>query len=425
MVIAASDCLSAFCEVAVLLVRAGELRAAGRSRRARRSPAPASVVDLLLQRAWTPRSSSSAPPPSCPTTSARGAGRRARTPATRRPTTANTTHARDEHDPPARPLRRPGRACGRDVDAVAQRADHRGGTRGVVVVELVRTTRRRCRRSRARARGRRATAAGSRARPRAVAGVRGRACSAIDGRPRPGARASTSRSSASVAWRCGSSRLRRSANTMPVAPSASTTTGRIHTSRLTPESCGAEQDRLAVRCRCRPGGSASSLCPAAIRRLMSARIARDVGAWLSATERPWHSGHLSCGLEVVGTRRVDWSPLGHSTTASAITTTTPSAIHGPHSPDHSERSAPRRGTSRARPTTSARTSPPRPRRRARSRRSRVGPRRRSRARRSFCGSSATVHPTSLSLHVGCARRRSVSSRTMPTIAKSGSSLCAA
>ena len=55
--------------------------------------------------------------------------------------------------------------------------------------------------------------------------------------------------------RCGSSRLRRSANTMPVAPSASTTTGRTHTSRLDARVLGREQDRLAVACRRRPGGS--------------------------------------------------------------------------------------------------------------------------------------------------------------------------
>src|SRR5690348_3144665 len=67
-----------------------------------------------------------------------------------------------------------------------------------------------------------------------------------------------------------------------------------------------------------------------MRRLMSARIARDVGAWLSATDRPWHSGHLSSVSRSWARAATDWEPLGHSTTASAITTTTPRAIHAPH-----------------------------------------------------------------------------------------------
>src|SRR6478672_11447503 len=73
----------------------------------------------------------------------------------------------------------------------------------------------------------------------------------------------------------------------------------------------------------------ASLCPALMRRLMSARIARDVGAWLSATDRPWHSGHLNSVSRSWARAATDCAPLGHSTTASAITTTRPSAIQGP------------------------------------------------------------------------------------------------
>src|SRR6478736_697277 len=67
-----------------------------------------------------------------------------------------------------------------------------------------------------------------------------------------------------------------------------------------------------------------------MRRLMSARMAREVGAWLSATESPWHSGHLSSVSRSWARAAGDCEPLGHSTTANATTTTTPSAIHAPH-----------------------------------------------------------------------------------------------
>src|SRR5215207_674732 len=62
---------------------------------------------------------------------------------------------------------------------------------------------------------------------------------------------------------------------------------------------------------------------------MSARIARDVGAWLSATDKPEHSGHLNSVSRPCARAASDCSPLGQSTTASATTTTSPSAIHGP------------------------------------------------------------------------------------------------
>src|SRR3954454_18220990 len=66
-----------------------------------------------------------------------------------------------------------------------------------------------------------------------------------------------------------------------------------------------------------------------MRRLMSLRMATEVGAWLSATESPEHSGHLNSVSRSCARAARDCEPLGHSTTASAITTTRPSAIHGP------------------------------------------------------------------------------------------------
>ena len=71
-----------------------------------------------------------------------------------------------------------------------------------------------------------------------------------------------------------------------------------------------------------------------MRRLMSARIARDVGAWLSATESPWHSGHLISVASSCARAAGDWSPFGQSTTAERDRHDDREADPRPPPPDH-------------------------------------------------------------------------------------------
>ena len=66
---------------------------------------------------------------------------------------------------------------------------------------------------------------------------------------------------------------------------------------------------------------------------MSARIARDVGAWLSATESPWHSGHFSSDSSDRARSAAVGLPPGQSRMASTTATIAPSATHGAPLPD--------------------------------------------------------------------------------------------
>ena len=149
-------------------------------------------------------------------------------------------HARDEHDPAARALLGAGRTCGRDVDAVAQRADHRGGTSGVVVVQLLV--------------GLVVDATALALELEVVERLHQEVALVLELSPafgvellshrrcpRPGARAR--RDARRRRWRGGAARHGCAATRTrcPWHPSATTTTGRTHTSRLTPESSGASR----------------------------------------------------------------------------------------------------------------------------------------------------------------------------------------
>ena len=211
----------------------------------------------------------------------------------------------------------------------------------------------------------------------------------------------------------------------PRHPSASTTTGRTHTSRLDTRVLRGEQDRVAVLVDVGLTDLVVAL-PGRDPPLDVGRIAGEVGAWLSATDRPWHSGHLSSRLQVVRTRRASTGRRSATARPRARSPRRPRARSTGPTDGSSRAPAPRRGSSRARPTTSARTSQPRRSRRSGEIANVSGcPRVAKSSAASFCGSSAIVHPTLVVLRRRLRTSPVVSSRTMPTMAKSESSACAA
>ena len=90
---------------------------------------------------------------------------------------------------------------------------------------------------------------------------------------------------------------------------------------------GREQDRTRRTVDDVRGRISASVCPAAMRRWMSARIARDVGDWLSATDSPSHVGAARARVarRVARAPRASRSVASDTTTTRTTTTTTPSS----------------------------------------------------------------------------------------------------
>ena len=169
-----------------------------------------------------------------------------------------------------------------------QRSDDDRGARGVVVVQACGRCRRRCCRRRARPRGRRANAAGSRARPRARSG---RSCSLVQFR---------------LACSCDEHFVFR-ASPRGAARGSSAAARRTSPAAAEHQRDDREAPRDERRCRRRrvqqdvarrrrstyASTISLSVWPASIRSRMSSRIARASGTLLSATDSPAQTGHAS------------------------------------------------------------------------------------------------------------------------------------